>query len=103
MTEVKNQRAKLVTKEPENSIFGRLLIITYEMGDLTRDIFYANRFPEEREAHLANVSLSIADLLVQLSLLCKELGLDEEELRRLGWNHLQERYQEFQKRGWAPV
>jgi hypothetical protein len=94
---------EILTNEPKLSIIGRLAIISYELGDLIRDLFYANRFPEERWAHLANAKLSLADVFTQLSILCRELGFNEEEIRKLGWEHLRERFEEFKKRGWVPL
>lgn len=94
---------EILACEPPISIFGRLAIIHYELGDLTKDLTYAHRFPDEKEAHLANAKLSLADLLTQLSLLCVELGFDEGEIRELGLEHIMERFEEFKKRRWVPV
>jgi len=93
----------ILTKEPKISIFGRLCIITYELGDLYRDLFYAYRLPNEKRAHLANAKLDLGELFVQLSILCKELGFDEKELRELGWQHLKDKFEELSKRGWVPL
>jgi len=95
--------ATIEAREPRSNVFFRLCIIAYEFGDLCRDVVYMHRFPLEKAAHKANAKLSLADLFTQLSLLCKELEFDEEELRRLGWQHLSERYKEFEKRGWVDV
>ena len=91
------------SKEPKSNIFYRLSIIGYELGDLMKDIAYMHRFPKERVAHRANAKLSVADLIVQISLLCDELNFNENELRELGWEHLEEKYKEFEKRGWVDV
>ena len=93
----------IVADELKDSAFQRLIIITYELGDLNRDLFYARHFQDERKAHLANAKLSIADLFTQLSLLCRDLGFKEIELRKLGWRHLQERLEELEKRGVTPL
>ena len=89
--------------EPKANIFFRLSIIGYELGDLNKDIVYMRRFPNEKEAHRADSKLSLADLLTQISILCIELGFDEEEIRKMGKAHLNERYSEFEKRGWKEV
>jgi hypothetical protein len=91
------------TKEPKAPIFFRLSVIAYELGDLHRDIVFMVRFPSEKAAHLANAKLSLADLMTQLTLLCDELGFDEDEIRSLGWEHLKERYNEFKRRGWVEI
>lgn len=94
---------KLRQKEQNASVFFRLSIIAYEFGDLNRDIVYMNRFPKESNAHKAHMKLSMADLLIQLSILCRELDLDEDEIRKLGVAHLREKYEEFNKRGWTEI
>jgi len=58
--------------EPEKNVFFRLSIITYEIGDLERDVILGS----------SNIKLSFADVFTQLSILCKELGLDEEKIRK---------------------
>jgi hypothetical protein len=35
--------------------------------------------------------------------LCDELGFNEDELKELGWKHLEEKYKEFEQRGWVEV
>jgi hypothetical protein len=97
----KNEETNMT--EPKTNIFFRLCIIAYEFGDLCRDIVYAHRFPNEHEAHMANAKLSLADLLTQLSIICKELGFNETELRELGVQHLREKHREFEKRRWVDV
>lgn len=94
---------ELKAKEPKANIFFRLSVIAYEFGDLNRDIVYMHRFPEEKNVHKAHMKLSLADLLTQLSLLCRELEFDEEELRKFGLAHLREKYAEFRKRGWIEI
>jgi hypothetical protein len=82
------------------SLEERALIIGYEVGDLQRDIFYAEHRPEERTAHLANLKLSIGDAMVQLKMLCEDLGWDAKAIEDLGWQHLKERYVEREEKGW---
>lgn len=89
--------------EPEKNVFFRLSIITYELGAVHKDIVYMMRFPDQRKGRKANLELSLADTFTQLSLLCKELDLDEEKIRKLGWQHLQERFKDFKEDGWVPV
>jgi NTP pyrophosphatase (non-canonical NTP hydrolase) len=99
MSKAKEFRAK----EPQAHIFFRLSVITYELGDLHKDIVFMHRFPKEKEAHKANAKLSLADMLVQIFLLCDELGFDVEELIELGWKHLEEKYKEYERRGWVEI
>ena len=48
--------------EPKQNVFFRLSIISYELGDVSRDI--------KNNGH--NLKLSLADAFAQLSILCKE-------------------------------
>lgn len=101
--EIMSKAREFRAKEPKAPIFFRLSVISYELGDLHRDIAFSIRFPQEKAAHMANAKLSLADLIVQIHLLCDELGFDEKELDELGWKHLEERYAEFKRRGWVSV
>lgn len=56
--------------EPKQNVFFRLSIISYELGDVSRDI----------KNNGYNLKLSLADAFTQLSILCKELDLDENKL-----------------------
>jgi len=89
--------------EPRANTFFRLSLITHLVGELNRDIAYMHRLPQEANAHRANTRVSFADLLAQLSVLCIELGIDEEELRELGLERFEEKCAEFKKRGWVEV
>jgi hypothetical protein len=98
-----NRNGVFINEKLIDLIFQRLVIITYELGDLCRDLFYARHFVGERKAHLANAKLSLADLFTQLSLLCRDLGFDEKELRELRQQHLQERFKELRSRVIVPI
>ena len=86
--------------EPDSpSIEFRTLIISSEVGMLSKLIAYAAKFPKERSAHLADSKLAIGDALVQLKMLCLDLGFDPEEIEQLGLEHTLERFEDFRKRG----
>ena len=90
----------LHTLEPDSpSIEFRTLIISSEVGMLSKLIAYAAKFPAERPAHLADAKLAIGDALVQLKMLCLDLGLDPEEIEQLGLVHTRERFEDFRLRG----
>lgn len=90
-------------KEPKASVFFRLSLITHNLGELTRDIAYVYRLPQEAKAHKANIKISLADLLTQLSILCLDLGLKEDKIRELGLQRFREKCAEFKKRGWVGI
>ena len=98
---------ELKKNEPtSDNQFFRLAILAYEIGDLNRSIVYAERFKNDdkaRIAYLANGKLAMADILTQLYLLCRSIGWDFHELRKLGAQHLKERQEDFKIQGWSEM
>jgi hypothetical protein len=87
-------------KEPKTSLLMRIAIINYEIGDLTKNIAYAERFPDSRKIFLALAKADLTDSFVQLHILCKELGYNTLEVIDFGNKRLLERYEDFEKKGW---
>ena len=79
--------------------FANLLVL---LGNLHRSVVYMKRFPKKKE-YLKDVKQNLSNLSVRLREICKEQGLDEEEVRELGWEHLRERFKEFKEDGWVDV
>jgi len=83
----------------------RLNIIEYELGDLSRATVYAQcfnscTFKEKKindKAIMGEGKLAMADLLIQLNFYCLEVGWSFDELRKLGLQHLKERYKDFER------
>ena len=71
------------------------------LGNLHQSIVYMERFSDKKR--LKDVKLHLSNLSIRLKEICKEQGLDEEEVRELGWEHLRERFQEFKEDGWVEV
>jgi hypothetical protein len=90
-------------KEPKAHVFFRLSLITRHIGEVHSDIIGIYRIPSEAQAHRANLKISLADLFMQLSILCLELGEDEDELRRFAIRRYRERTADFRERGWVEV
>ncbi len=90
-------------KEPKAHVFFRLSLITHHLGEVHADIIGIHRIPSEARAHRANLKISLADLFMQLSILCLELGVDEEEVRRFAIERYRERTAEYKERGWVEV
>jgi len=86
--------------EPNSNKFFRLSIILYELGDLAKNLVYAERFDDFPKG---DGKTAMADLITMLHALCIEMGWDFEEIRRLGLERLKERYAEFAERGWKKV
>ena len=79
---------------------GRALILTSEIGMLAKLVNYSTRFQTERAAHLADLRLAMGDAMVQLEMMCHDLGEHPEYIKQLGIDHTLERFYDFQKRGW---
>lgn len=105
--DIEKELAELKKNEPtSDNQFFRMSIIGYELGDLHRAIVYSQRFKNDEKlkmSHLANGKLAMADLLIQLNLLCMTLEWDFEELRKLGLEHLKERHKDFEKNRWCEI
>lgn len=91
--------------EPPTPIMFRIAIMAYTAGYLYKDLVYMERFPnkdsKDYRARKAHSQLTFANALIQWKLLCEQLGLDWEEMLKLGEEHLKERYADFQKDGWV--
>ena len=61
---------------------------------------YAERFPSEKAAHLADLRLAVGDVMVQAAMLCIDLGWNPKTIYHLGLEHVKERYEDFATRGW---
>ncbi len=85
----------------------RLSIMQYTFGYFVRDIVYANRFRNNLERCKAykgeHTKLLFANSLIQWKLMCEQLGYDWDEMLALGQEHLEERYKDFMKDGWAKL
>ena len=74
---------KVVTggiEEPKRNVFFLLSIATYEIGDLQKDIILES----------SNLKLSLADAFTQVSLLCEELNIKEEKLKKAAGSNIAE-------------
>ena len=85
----------------------RLSIMQYTFGYFVRDIVYANRFrndPEKCKAYGGeHTKLLFANALIQWKIMCEQLGYNFEEMLSLGQEHLEERYKDFNRDGWAKL
>lgn len=90
-------------KEKKNTTEGRLNIMTYELGKTVHSVYYALRFPDNKNVHLKEAKLELGDLITQIHMLCQELGFEFDDVRSLGLEHIKERYEEFEINGWTKI
>lgn len=84
----------------------RLSIMQYTFGYFVKDLVYKNRFrntPRDYGLYKAHSKLAFANALIQWKLMCEQLGFDWDEMLALGQEHLEERYKDFMKDGWAKL
>lgn len=84
----------------------RLSIMEYTFGYFVRDLVYKNRFrnnPIDKGIYTTHSKLSFANALIQWKLMCEQLGFDWDEMLALGQEHLEERYKDFMRDGWAKL
>ena len=77
----------------------RMMIISYELGDLHRALFRYTFLTErlgDPRGYKGEAKLAIADILTQLRILLFELGLDWDEVVELGEDHLIETWEAIQ-------
>lgn len=72
------------------------------LGNLHRSIVYMKRFPHEKK-YKKDMKYNLRNLLIRITELCQEQGLNEDEVRELGIRHLEERYKEFKEDGWNAI
>ncbi len=78
----------------------RMLILQHQIGEAGYALMKAGRFPAARDGYLAFAKLGIADAMVQIEMLCLDLGLDPDKIKKIGLQHTWERFKDFEAKGW---
>jgi hypothetical protein len=79
----------------------RIIILNKELALVAYGLLQARIFTDEAAALKANAILELGDAMVQIEMLCHDLGLQPEDVLRQGIQHTFERFQDFEKRGWG--
>jgi len=82
----------------------RASILSYEMGDLNRYLVklgQVNLPTDIINGMRSDAKLAMADMIMQLRMVCFDLGWCFDEIQWLGIQHLRERHEDFKKDGWA--
>lgn len=69
-------------------------ILTYELGDLSKMLFYRyiyGKLGKDLKAYNIEAKIAMSDILAQCSIICEREKWDFDELRRLGINRCTER------------
>lgn len=78
----------------------RIVILNKEIAQVAYEILQCRIFPGEASAHMANAKLELGDAMVQIELLCYDVGLQPKDVLKQGIQHTFERFQDFDARGW---
>jgi hypothetical protein len=79
----------------------RIIILNKEIALIAYGLLQARIFPAEASALKANAILELGDAMVQLEMLCYDLGVQPKDVLRQGISHTFERFQDFERRGWG--
>lgn len=95
-------------KEPytddARTLIMRGCICGYELGAIQQAIMRNSAEhldPVVKAGHMANAKLGMADLIVQLRMICITLNWSFKDIQDMGINHLKERHAELDKDGWS--
>ena len=59
-------------------------ILTYELGDLVKNLFYASIYSDRKKFHMIEARTAMTDLLTQCQVICDREGWNFDELRKIG-------------------
>ena len=92
MAEVEELYNKLCRYPLQRNILTRLVVLSYNVGDLVKSVYYAIHYGEgiDDPAYRGEIKCALADAYIQLLILIKMLGFSEREIRELGANRLRE-------------
>ncbi len=78
----------------------RIVILTKEIALAAYAFLQERIFTAEAAALRANAILELGDAMVQMEMLCYDLGLNPKDVLKQGIQHTFERFQDFDERGW---
>jgi hypothetical protein len=79
----------------------RIIILNKELALVAYGLLQTRIFTAEADALKANAILELGDAMVQIELLCYDLGVQPKDVLRRGIQHTLERFQDFDRRGWG--
>ena len=79
----------------------RIIILNKELAMVAYNLLQARIFLAESKAMRANAILELGDAMVQIEMLCYDLGLQPADVLAQGIQHTFERFADFEKRGWG--
>ena len=74
-------------------------IMTYELGDLVKMLFYSKVYPKDKDVYMIEAKISLSDILAQCHVICEREGWNFIEIDILGKERLFERVQRHIDKG----
>jgi hypothetical protein len=79
----------------------RIIILNKELALAAYAFLQERIFTAEAAALRANAILELGDAMVQMEMLCHDLGINPKDVLKQGIQHTFERFQDFDERGWG--
>lgn len=66
-------------------------VLTYELGDLVKNLFYSKIYPERKKFHMIEAKTAMTDLLTQCRVISDREGWNFDEMVKMGVDRMIER------------
>jgi len=100
--EIMNLIKSLYKNGNRETLSEQILVLVYEIGDLTKSITRMIWYPNDDvmyKAYRAEAKKAIGDIITQLYLTCEYLDLSYDEVKEFGFKALEEKVHEWKKKG----
>lgn len=90
-----------IMEKDKKTPLDRIIILNKEIAMIAYRLLQSKIFPNEAAAMQADALLDLGDAMVQIEMLCYDLGKQPSEILKLGIQHTFERFSDFEARGWG--
>ncbi len=90
-TKMKSILERVEEGHPGETSLDTMNIMIYELGDLTKMLFYSKVYPERKKIQMIGAKIALSDLLAQCHVVCEREGWSFVELDLMGKERLHER------------
>jgi len=97
----RNTRTLHILEKDRKTPIDRIVILNKEISNAAYHLLQARIFPTEEKEQIASAKLELGDAMVQIEMLCYDMGLIPSDVLKLGIQHTFERFQDFECRGWG--
>lgn len=101
MVLIRDTRTLHLMEKDKKTPQDRIIILNKEIALVAYGLLQARIFTKESAALRANAILELGDAMVQIEMLCFDLGVLPKDVLHQGIQHTFERFQDFESRGWG--